>query len=236
MGRAPGSAYFPAQSLGLSTVPGGSSRLLRGGRVLRGSKRARSDTGGRFVSPPHSGSRWTEATYGRVSRRTSRPLRRWTRSAIADRPRGCGSYPAVIATMTATIRAQLRVRGHHLSEIGKRRRGLRVAVPKEWFGSGLDRAVDARIKDALRREALGGSIIEVSCLTANTRSGYTTSLLRRRPAPAWPARCSEVRLSRPQPERLEDMYTSSRPGRRRGQTPYHDRLMCSAPVTTTHIT
>jgi len=101
---------------------------------------------------------------------------------------------------------------NYLVEIGRDVKGLRLGIPKEWFGSGLDRTVESSVRAAVSRlEKLGCSVVEVSL--PNTEYAISTYYVVA-PAEASSnlARYEAVKYGyrSPNPKDLEDMYKRSR--------------------------
>ncbi len=212
------SAYFPTRNpWDLDRVPGGSS----GGSaaaVAAGEVPAAlgSDTGGSIRQPAaFCGVVGLKPTYGRVSR--------YGLIAFASSLDQIGPLAATTADAAMVLQA---IAGHdasdstsssksvdnYLVEIGRDVKGLRVGIPKEWFGSGLDRSVESSVRAAIGcLERLGCSILEVPL--PNTEYAISTYYIVA-PAEASSnlARYDAVKYGYrvPNPKDLEDMYKRSR--------------------------
>lgn len=162
------SAWFPTRNpWDLTRVPGGSS----GGSaaaVAAGLVPAAlgSDTGGSIRQPAaFCGVAGLKPTYGRVSRYglvafgssldQIGPLARTVRDVAAVFQVIAGRDPLDSTSSAHPV-------DNYVSELGKDVRGLRIGIPVEWFGEGLDSEVERVVRDAIRRlEGLGCSVEEV---------------------------------------------------------------------------
>jgi len=126
-----------------------------------------SDTGGSIRQPAsHCGVVGLKPTYGRVSRYglvayassldQIGPLTKEVRDA-ALLLQAIAGFDAKDSTSVSTpVPDYLEVLGHEI-------RGLKVGVPREYFGHGLDKEVEAAVKAALKTLAsLGAELVEVS--------------------------------------------------------------------------
>ncbi len=163
------SAFFPTRNpWSLDSIPGGSS----GGSAAAVAARIAcaalgSDTGGSIRQPAsHCGIVGMKPTYGRVSRYglvafassldQIGPMTRDVRdcaillNAIAGfDPKDSTSYPGDVPDFTAVIERELD--------------GMRIGVPKEYFGHGIEDSVDSAIRNAISTlEENGARIVEVS--------------------------------------------------------------------------
>jgi len=212
------SAYFPTRNpWDTGRVPGGSS----GGSAaavaaFQAPGALGSDTGGSIRQPAaFCGVVGLKPTYGRVSRYglvafassldQIGPLARDTRDAALLLAAIAGHDPADSTCAAEPV-------PDYLSELGRDVRGLRIGVPREWFGEGLDRVIADSIRETLGRlERLGCEVTEVSL--ANTEYAIGTyyiiapaeasANLARYDAVKYGFRCSN-------PADLEDMYVRSR--------------------------
>jgi len=212
------SAYFPTRNpWDLNRVPGGSS----GGSaaaVAAGEAPAAlgSDTGGSIRQPAaFCGVVGLKPTYGRVSR--------YGLIAFASSLDQIGPLAATTADAAMVLQA---IAGHdaadstsaqrgvdnYLVEIGRDVKGLRLGIPKEWFGSGLDPVVETSVRAAVGHlEKLGCSIAEVSL--PNTEYAISTYyIIAPAEASSNLARYDAVKYGYrvPNPQDLEDMYKRSR--------------------------
>jgi aspartyl-tRNA(Asn)/glutamyl-tRNA(Gln) amidotransferase subunit A len=126
-----------------------------------------SDTGGSIRQPAsHCGVVGMKPTYGRVSR--------FGLVAYASSLDQVG--PVTKDVRDAALLLQ-QIAGHdhrdstavpqpvpdYLSSLGKDIKGLKIGVPREYFGAGLDPEVEAAVRSALKTlEGLGADIVEVS--------------------------------------------------------------------------
>jgi aspartyl-tRNA(Asn)/glutamyl-tRNA(Gln) amidotransferase subunit A len=212
------SAFFPTRNpWNLDRVPGGSS----GGSCAAVASfevpgALGSDTGGSIRQPgAFCGVIGLKPTYGRVSR--------FGLVAFASSLDQIG--PIARSAEDAAVILQV-IAGHdsrdstsasrpvddYLSEIGKEVRGLRVGIPREWLGRGLDSAVEAKVRDSIRRlEALGCAPVEVSLPHSQYAIG-TYYIIATAEASSNLARYDAVKYGyrAPRPKDLEDMYACSR--------------------------
>lgn len=126
-----------------------------------------SDTGGSIRQPAsHCGVVGLKPTYGRVSR--------YGLVAFASSLDQIGPVTKEVRDAAVLLQA---IAGHdpqdstsvptpapdYLKSLGKEIRGLRVGVPREYFGHGLDPEVEAAVRGALATlEGLGAELVEVS--------------------------------------------------------------------------
>ncbi len=162
------SAFFPTRNpWDLERVPGGSSGGSAASVAAREAPVALgTDTGGSIRQPAaFCGIVGLKPTYGRVSRY----------GLVAF-----GSSLDQIGPLTSNVRDSARVLqvvagpdpldstcskrpvDDYLGQIGRDIRGVKIGIPLEWFGPGLDEAIEEKIRDAIRTlEGLGGSVLEV---------------------------------------------------------------------------
>jgi aspartyl-tRNA(Asn)/glutamyl-tRNA(Gln) amidotransferase subunit A len=212
------SAYFPTRNpWQLDRVPGGSSGGSAAAVAASEAPGALgSDTGGSIRQPAaFCGVVGLKPTYGRVSR--------YGLIAFASSLDQIGPLAANTADAAMVLQA---IAGHdasdstsaprnvdnYLVEIGRDVKGLRLGIPKEWFGSGLDPAVEASVRSAIGRlEKLGCSILEISL--PNTEYAISTYYIVA-PAEASSnlARYDAVKYGyrSSNPKDLDDMYKRSR--------------------------
>ncbi len=212
------SAYFPTRNpWDLNRVPGGSSGGSAAAVAAAEVPAALgSDTGGSIRQPAaFCGVVGLKPTYGRVSR--------YGLIAFASSLDQIGPLAPSATDAAMVLQA---IAGHdasdstssskgvdnYLVDIGRDIKGLRLGVPKEWFGSGLDRTVESSVRAAIGRfEKLGCSMIEVSL--PNTEYAISTYYIVA-PAEASSnlARYDAVKYGfrAPNPKDLEDMYKRSR--------------------------
>jgi len=162
------SAYFPTHNpWDLERVPGGSSggsAAAVAARQVPGS--LGSDTGGSIRQPAaFCGVVGLKPTYGRVSRYG---LVAFASSLDQIGPMA-NSVEDVALLLQATAgpdprdsTASAQPPGDYLQELGQEVKGLRVGIPREWFGSGLQASIKQSVSEAVRKlEGLGCSIEEV---------------------------------------------------------------------------
>jgi aspartyl-tRNA(Asn)/glutamyl-tRNA(Gln) amidotransferase subunit A len=162
------SAFFPTRNpWNLALVPGGSSggsaAAVAAGLVPGA---LGSDTGGSIRQPAaFCGVVGLKPTYGRVSRYglvafgssldQVGPLARTVKDAAAILQVTAGRDPQDSTSSTHPIE-------NFVAETGKDIRGLRIGVPQEWFGTGLDPDVERLVRAAIARlEGLGCNLEEV---------------------------------------------------------------------------
>jgi aspartyl-tRNA(Asn)/glutamyl-tRNA(Gln) amidotransferase subunit A len=163
------SAYKPCHNpWDLARTPGGSS----GGSAAALSARQcfgtlGTDTGGSIRLPASfCGVVGLKPTYGRVSRYgviafassldQPGPLGRttWDVAALLNVVAGPDPHDLTCAARPAD---------DYLAALEGGARGLRVGVPKEWFGGGLQPEVEARVREALATyQRLGATLVEIS--------------------------------------------------------------------------
>jgi len=162
------SAHYPTRNpWDLDRVPGGSSGGSASAVAARLVPAALgSDTGGSIRQPAaFCGVVGLKPTYGRISRYglvafgssldQIGPLANTVRDAAVMLQVLAGRDRADSTSANSPV-------DNYLSQIGKDVHGLRVGVPAEWMGSGLDREVKTAVQDALKvLESLGCCIEEV---------------------------------------------------------------------------
>lgn len=151
-----------------STVPGGSSggsaSAVAGGQVPFA---LGSDTGGSIRQPAaFNGIVGMKPTYGRVSR--------WGLFAMASSLDQIGPFTRTVQDNAAVLSAIAGFDAHdstasqrEVPDFSKKLtgdvKGLKIAVPKEYFGEGIDPKVAQQVKAAIAQlEALGATVDEVS--------------------------------------------------------------------------
>jgi len=173
------SAHYPTRNpWDLERVPGGSSGGSASAVAARLVPAALgSDTGGSIRQPAaFCGVVGLKPTYGRISRYglvafgssldQIGPLTNTVRDAAVMLQVLAGHDPADSTSANSPV-------DNYLSQIGKDVHGLRVGVPAEWMGSGLEPEVKTAVQDALKvLEGLGCSIEEV--LFPHTSSAVAT--------------------------------------------------------------
>ena len=212
------SAFQPTRNpWDLGRVPGGSSGGSAAAVAAYQVPAALgSDTGGSIRQPAaFCGVVGLKPTYGRVSRYG---LVAFGSSfdqigPIARTARDAASLLRVIAghDRRDSTTAEEPVAGY-VEEIGKDVHGLRVGVPREWFGSGLDPAVEKLVRGALGKlGGLGCSIEEVS-LPHTEQAIATYYILAPAEASSNLARYDGVKYGfrSPRTEDLHSMYTRTR--------------------------
>ena len=163
------SAFKPCRNpWDLARTPGGSS----GGSAAAVAARQAwgtlgTDTGGSIREPASfCGVVGVKPTYGRVSR--------YGVVAFASSLDQVGPLARTVGDAALLLQA---VAGHderdmtsstlpagdYLARLEEGAAGLRIGVPREWFGGGLEPGVEARVREALARyEKLGARLVEVS--------------------------------------------------------------------------
>jgi aspartyl-tRNA(Asn)/glutamyl-tRNA(Gln) amidotransferase subunit A len=126
-----------------------------------------SDTGGSIRQPAcHCGVVGLKPTYGRVSRYglvayassldQIGPVTKEVRDAALLLQYIAGHDPKDSTSVDAAV-------PDYLEGLGRGIKGLRIGVPKEYFGAGLDPEVEAAVRAALKTlEGLGAELVEVS--------------------------------------------------------------------------
>ncbi len=163
------SAFFPTRNpWDLERVPGGSSGGSAAAVAAGEAPGALgSDTGGSIRQPAaFCGTVGLKPTYGRVSRYGLVAF-----ASSLDQIGPLGNSVSDVALLLQAIAgsdpqdstsADLPVE-NYLSEIDKGIKGLKIGVPKEWFGSGLDEQIGQSLQAAIKKlEGLGCSVLEVS--------------------------------------------------------------------------
>lgn len=200
-----------------SKVPGGSSggsaAAVAGGQVPFA---LGSDTGGSIRQPAaYNGIVGLKPTYGRVSR--------WGLFAMASSLDQIGPFTRTVKDNATVLNAiagfddkdstsSTRTVPDFTANIDGGVKGLKIAVPKEYFGEGIDPQVAATVKAAIAQlEALGAQVDEVSL--PHTKYGVAayyvlmsaeaSSNLQRFDGVRYGYRSNDV-------ENLEDVYVKSR--------------------------
>ncbi len=162
------SGYFPTHNpWDLERVPGGSSGGSAACVAAREAPGALgTDTGGSIRQPAaFCGVVGVKPTYGRVSRLglvafassldAIGPFANNTRDAAILLQSIAGPDPNDSTSVSRPVE-------DYISEIGKEIRGLKVGIPAEWFGGGLDPIIEEMIHAATRKlEGLGCPVFEV---------------------------------------------------------------------------
>ena len=162
------SGYFPTHNpWDLERVPGGSS----GGSAAcvaacEAPGALGSDTGGSIRQPAaFCGVVGVKPTYGRVSR--------FGLVAFASSLDAIGPVTSTIRDAAILLQSIAgpdtndstsapRPVDEYTSEIGKEIRGLKIGIPVEWFGEGLDPRIGKMIRDTIQKlESLGCPVLEV---------------------------------------------------------------------------
>jgi aspartyl-tRNA(Asn)/glutamyl-tRNA(Gln) amidotransferase subunit A len=163
------SAYKPCHNpWDLARTPGGSS----GGSAAALSARQcfgtlGTDTGGSIRLPASfCGVVGLKPTYGRVSRYGVIAF-----ASSLDQPGPLGRTAWDVAALLNVIAGPdphdltcaARAADDYLAVLEGGARGLRIGVPKEWFGGGLQPEVEARVREALATyQRLGATLVEIS--------------------------------------------------------------------------
>jgi aspartyl-tRNA(Asn)/glutamyl-tRNA(Gln) amidotransferase subunit A len=163
------SAYRPcANPWDLSRTPGGSSggsAAAVAARQVHGT--LGTDTGGSIRLPASfCGVVGVKPTYGRVSRYgviafassldQVGPLARTVEDAALLLGRIAGHDPRDLTSSARPV-------DDYLAGLEEGARGLRVGVPREWFGGGVEPGVEKAVRAALRTyEKLGAKLVEIS--------------------------------------------------------------------------
>jgi aspartyl-tRNA(Asn)/glutamyl-tRNA(Gln) amidotransferase subunit A len=163
------SAFFPTRNpWDLERVPGGSS----GGSAAAVAAGAApgalgSDTGGSIRQPAaFCGTVGLKPTYGRVSRYGLVAF-----ASSLDQIGPVGNSVSDVALLLQAIAgldprdstSSSRPVEDYLNEMEKEVKGLKIGVPREWFGSGLDPQIEQSLRVAIQKlEGLGCSVLEVS--------------------------------------------------------------------------
>jgi len=150
-----------------------------------------SDTGGSIRQPAsHCGVVGLKPTYGRVSRfglvayasslDQIGPLTKTVRDAALLLNAIAGHDPRDSTSLLAPA-------PDYLAALGRDLAGLKVGVPREYFGEGVDPDVEAAVKAALNTLAgLGADLVEVSLPQPPTPWPSITWSPWPRPPPTWP--------------------------------------------------
>ena len=162
------SAFFPTRNpWDLERVPGGSSGGSAAAVAAGEAPGALgSDTGGSIRQPAaFCGTVGLKPTYGRVSRYG---LVAFASSLDQIGPVGNSVYDVAILLQAIAgadphdSTSAARPVEDYLSEIDKGVKGLKIGVPKEWFGSRLDEQIEQSLQAAIKKlEGLGCSVLEV---------------------------------------------------------------------------
>lgn len=162
------SAFFPTRNpWDLERVPGGSSGGSAAAVAAGEAPGALgSDTGGSIRQPAaFCGTVGLKPTYGRVSRYGLVAF-----ASSLDQIGPVGNSVSDVALLLQAIAgsdprdstSSDRPVEDYLSEIDKEVKGLKVGVPREWFGSGLDPQIEQSLTAAIQKlEGLGCSVVEV---------------------------------------------------------------------------
>ncbi len=212
------SAYKPCHNpWDLSRTPGGSS----GGSAAALAARQcfgtlGTDTGGSIRLPASfCGVVGLKPTYGRVSRYGVIAF-----ASSLDQPGPLGRTTWDVAALLSAIAGPdphdptcaARPADDYLSALENGARGLRIGVPREWFGGGLQPEVEARVREALATyQRLGATLVEISL--PHSRYGIGAYyLIATAEASANLARYDGVRfgLRAPGVRGLKELYAESR--------------------------
>jgi aspartyl-tRNA(Asn)/glutamyl-tRNA(Gln) amidotransferase subunit A len=162
------SAFFPTRNpWDLERVPGGSSGGSAAAVAAGEAPGALgSDTGGSIRQPAaFCGTVGLKPTYGRVSRYGLVAF-----ASSLDQIGPVGNSVSDVALLLQAIAgsdprdstSSDRPVEDYLNEIDKEVKGLKIGVPTEWFGSGLDPQIEESLKAAIQKlEGLGCSVLEV---------------------------------------------------------------------------
>src|SRR5271154_1334890 len=188
------SAYGPVRNpAALDRVPGGSSGGSAAAVAAELSVMSLgTDTGGSIRQPgAYCGIPALMPTYSRVSR--------YGLVAFASSLDKIGPFATNIADAAAVLST---IAGHdpldstsasvpvqdYAVELEKPIEGLRIGVPEDYFGAGLDPEVKDKILAGIALlEKLGCTRVRSRCRTRTTPSQPTILLQRQKPAPTWPA-------------------------------------------------
>jgi aspartyl-tRNA(Asn)/glutamyl-tRNA(Gln) amidotransferase subunit A len=212
------SAYKPCHNpWDLGRTPGGSS----GGSAAALAARQcygtlGSDTGGSIRLPASfCGVVGLKPTYGRVSRYGVVAF-----ASSLDQPGPLGRTTWDVAALLGAIAGPdphdltcaARPVDDYLTGLEGGARGLRIGVPREWFGGGLQPEVEARVREALATyQRLGATLVEVSLPHSKYGIG-AYYLIATAEASANLARYDGVRFGRRAPgvRGLKELYAESR--------------------------
>jgi aspartyl-tRNA(Asn)/glutamyl-tRNA(Gln) amidotransferase subunit A len=212
------SAYRPCRNpWDLTRTPGGSS----GGSAAALAARQcfgtlGTDTGGSIRLPASfCGVVGLKPTYGRVSRYGVIAF-----ASSLDQPGPLGRTTWDVAALLSAIAGPdphdltcaARPAGDYLAALEGGARGLRIGVPREWFGGGLQPEVEARVREALATyQRLGATLVEISL--PHSRYGIAAYyLIATAEASSNLARYDGVRFGRRAPgvSGLKELYDESR--------------------------
>jgi aspartyl-tRNA(Asn)/glutamyl-tRNA(Gln) amidotransferase subunit A len=212
------SAFKPCRNpWDLTRTPGGSS----GGSAAALAARQcygtlGTDTGGSIRLPASfCGVVGLKPTYGRVSRSGVIAF-----ASSLDQPGPLGRTTWDVAALLAAIAGPdprdltcaARPADDYLSGLEAGVRGLRLGVPREWFGGGLEPGVEARVREALATyQRLGATLVEISL--PHSKYGIAAYyLIATAEASANLARYDGVRFGRRAPgvRGLKELYAESR--------------------------
>ncbi len=157
----------------LSRVPGGSSGGSAAAVAARLAPAATgTDTGGSIRQPAAlCNLTGLKPTYGRVSR--------WGMIAFASSLDQAGpmTQTAEDAALMMNVMAAYDAKDStcidqpvpdYTAELGNSLEGLRIGLPKQYFGAGLDAGVAARVQDAIKElEKLGAKVVEIDLPTSD---------------------------------------------------------------------
>jgi len=212
------SAYFPTRNpFDLDRVPGGSS----GGSAAAVAAfqvpgALGSDTGGSIRQPAaFCGAVGLKPTYGRVSRYglvafgssldQIGPIARNVRDAAAILQVISGRDPRDSTSSDRGI-------DNYVAELGKDVHHLRVGVPAEWFGSGLEPRVEEKVRAAIAAIERLGCVVEEIRLPHTEYAIATYYIIAPAEASSNLARYDGVKYGyrSPRTEDLQTLYTRSR--------------------------
>jgi aspartyl-tRNA(Asn)/glutamyl-tRNA(Gln) amidotransferase subunit A len=212
------SAYGPCRNpWDLARTPGGSS----GGSAAAVAARQvhaslGTDTGGSIRLPASfCGVVGVKPTYGRVSRYGVVAFAS-SLDQVGPLARSVGDAAALLQVVAGhdprDMTSSRRPVDDYRARLEEGVRGLRVGVPREWFGDGLDPGVAARVREALAAyERLGATLVDVEL--PHSRYGIAAYyLIATAEASSNLARYDGVRygLRAPDPKGLGELYGESR--------------------------
>jgi len=219
MGSSNETSYYGAARNPWDTtrVPGGSSggsaAAVAGGLVPAATG---TDTGGSIRQPAAlCGITGLKPTYGRVSRLGMVAFASSLDQAgpLARSAEDCAILLATMAGVDArdSTSADVPV-PDYAATLGDSLQGLRIGLPREYFGEGLDAATGARIRDALSQlEKLGATLVDIS-LTSTELAIPTYYIVAPAEASTNLSRFDGVRYGHrcEDPTDLLDLYTRTR--------------------------